>query len=150
MRLKSIFVFTAFNENNSINGAPQDSAQVTLGGITVQNAEEFGATNDLHFPPEAVGEMSIVTSAYSAQYGNTGGGLQRYEIKSGTNTYHGNAYEYLKNTDFDARGFFNLQRPIDRQNEYGFRRTRSFGTPAIIRRWETNSFGTPPRDEVTF
>jgi Carboxypeptidase regulatory-like domain len=116
------------NENNSVNGAPQESAQVTLGGITVQNAEAFGATNNIRFPPEAVEEMSIVTSAYSAEYGNTGGGVQRYEIKSGTNLYHGNVYEYFKNTIFDARGYFNSQTPIDRQNEYGF----SLGGPVSI------------------
>jgi hypothetical protein len=116
------------NANNSINGAPQDSAQVTLGGITVQNAEAFGATNNVRFPPEAVEEMSIVTSAYSADIGNTGGGVQRYEIKSGTNLYHGNVYEYFKNTIFDARGYFNSETPIDRQNEYGF----SLGGPISI------------------
>ena len=116
------------NNNNSINGAPQASAQVSMDGITVQNAEQFGADNDVRFPPEAVAEMSIVTTAYAAEYGQTGGGVQRYAIKSGTNQYHGNLYEYLKNTAFDARGFFNLQTPIDRQHEYGF----SLGGPVSI------------------
>jgi hypothetical protein len=114
--------------NNSINGAPQYSGQVSMDGLTVQNAENLGATNNVRFPPEAVSEMSIVTSAYSAEYGQTGGGVQRYSIKSGTNQYRGNVYEYLKNTEFDARGFFNLQRPVDRQNEYGF----SIGGPVSI------------------
>ena len=116
--------------NNSINGAPQLSGQVSMDGLTVQNAEAFGADNNVRFPPEAVGEMSIVTTAYAAEYGQTGGGVQRYELKSGTNQYHGNLYEYLKNTDFDARGFFNVQRPVDRQNEFGF----SLGGPVSIPR----------------
>ena len=116
------------NTNNSVNGGPQLSGQVSMEGITVQNAEVFGADNNVRFPPEAVGEMSVVTSAYSAEYGTTGGGVQQYTIKSGTNQYHGNAYEYLKNTVLDGRGFFNLQRPIDRQNEYGF----SVGGPVSI------------------
>ena len=94
----------------------------------MQNAENIGATNNVRFPPEAVSEMSIVTTAYSAEYGQTGGGVQRYEIKSGSNSYHGNVYEYLKNTDLDARAFFNIVRPVDRQNEYGF----SIGGPVSI------------------
>jgi hypothetical protein len=116
------------NSNNSINGAPQYSGQVSMDGLSVQNAENTGATNNVRFPPEAVSEMSIVTTAYSAEYGQTGGGVQRYSIKSGTNQYHGSFYEYLKNTEFDARGFFNLQRPVDRQNEFGF----SIGGPVSI------------------
>jgi hypothetical protein len=85
--------------SGSVNGSQQSSAQVSMDGLTVQNAENPGATNNVRFPPEAVSEMSIVTTAYSAEYGQTGGGVQRYEIKSGTNSYHGNLYEYLKNTD---------------------------------------------------
>ena len=116
------------NANNSVNGSPQLSANVTMDGITTQNAELFGTDQNVRFPPEAVAEMSIVTTAYAAEYGQTGGGVQRYEIKSGTNQYHGNIYEFLKNTDFDARGFFNVVRPTDHQNEYGF----SLGGPVSI------------------
>ncbi|MEO8132061.1 MAG: carboxypeptidase-like regulatory domain-containing protein, partial [Bryobacteraceae bacterium] len=52
------------NNNNSINGSPQLSGQVTMEGISVQNAEVFGADINVRFPPEAVGEMSVITSAY--------------------------------------------------------------------------------------
>jgi hypothetical protein len=114
--------------NNSVNGSPQLSANVTMDGITTQNAELFGTDGNVRFPPEAVAEMSIVTTAYAAEYGQTGGGVQRYEIKSGTNQYHGNIYEFLKNTDFDSRGFFNVVRPTDHQDEYGF----SLGGPVSI------------------
>lgn len=116
------------SNNNSINGSPQLSGQVSMDGITVQNAEVLGADNNVRFPPEAVGEMSVITSAYSAEYGQTAGGVQRYTIKSGTNQYHGNVYEYFKNTVLDARGFFNVVRPADHQNEYGF----SLGGPISI------------------
>ena len=71
--------------------------------------------------------MSVITTAYAAEYGQTAGGVQRYSIQSGTNQYHGNVYEYFKNTDFDARGFFNAVRPVDHQNEYGF----SLGGPVL-------------------
>ena len=114
--------------NNSVNGSPQLAANVTMDGLTTQNAELFGTDGNVRFPPEAVAEMSIVTTAYAAEYGQTGGGVQRYEIKSGTNQYHGNVYEFLKNTDLDARGFFNVVRPTDHQSEYGF----SLGGPVSI------------------
>lgn len=113
---------------SSVEGSQSNSAAVSMDGLSVQNAENIGATNNVRFPPEAVSEMSIVTTAYSAEYGQTGGGVQRYEIKSGSNSYHGNVYEYLKNTDLDARAFFNIVRPVDRQNEYGF----SIGGPVSI------------------
>jgi len=108
------------NGTSTVNGSQSNSSATSMDGLTVQNAENIGATNNVRFPPEAVSEMSIVTSAYSAEYGQTGGGVQRYQIKSGANTYHGTFYEFLKNTDFDARAFFNVVRPVDRQNEYGF------------------------------
>ncbi len=114
--------------NNSVNGSPQFSGQVSMDGITVQNAEMLGADRNIRFPPEAVAEMSIVTSAYAAEYGQTAGGVQRYEVMSGTNEFHGNAYEYMKRTGLDARGFFNATRPLDNQDEYGF----SLGGPVRI------------------
>jgi hypothetical protein len=116
------------NNASSTNGGAADSGLVTMDGITTQNLEQYGASNTVRIPPEAVQEMSVVSSAYNAEYGNTGGGVQRYTIKSGSNQYHGNFYEFFKNTALDARGFFNVVRPVDRQNEYGF----SLGGPISI------------------
>jgi Carboxypeptidase regulatory-like domain len=112
----------------STNGAANESGLVTLEGVTSQSLIYYGEGNSVRIPPEAVQEMSVVSSAYNAEYGNTGGGVQRYSIKSGTNQYHGNMYEFFKNTALDARGFFAVVRPVDRQNEYGF----SLGGPVSI------------------
>lgn len=114
--------------SSSANGSPSDAVLVTLDGVTSQTVMVFGGTGTIRIPPEAVGEMSVVSSAYNAEFGNTGGGVQRYTLKSGTNQYHGNAYEFFKNTDLDARSFFSVVRPVDRQNEYGF----SLGGPVSI------------------
>jgi hypothetical protein len=113
---------------SSSQGSPSDAVLVTIDGVTSQTVMVYGGTGTVRIPPEAVEEMSVVSSAYNAEYGNTGGGVERYTIKSGSNQYHGNAYEFFKNTALDARGFFNLVRPIDRQNEYGF----SLGGPVSI------------------
>ncbi len=122
------FLTPGTGRNNSINGSPQFSGLVSMDGITVQNAELLGTDRNIRFPPEAVAEMSILTSAYAAEYGQTAGGVQRYEVRSGTNEFHGNAYEYMKRTALDARGFFNATRPLDNQDEYGF----SLGGPIRI------------------
>ncbi|MGE0406219.1 MAG: TonB-dependent receptor, partial [Candidatus Korobacteraceae bacterium] len=58
-------------------------------------------------------------SGYSAEYGNTGGGEERYAQKSGTNSLHGSAYEFLRNEAFDARGWFDSVKPTRREHEFG-------------------------------
>ena len=82
--------------------------------------------------PDAVQEFSVATSTFSAEYGATGGGIMRYTIRSGTNQFHGNVYEYFKNAVLDARGFYVHNRSADYQNEFGgsiggpIRKNRSF------------------------
>ena len=112
----------------SVNGGPQYAAEVQVDGASIVSGELFGDTRNLKFPPDAVQQLSFTTSAYSAEYGQTGDGVERYEIKSGTNQYHGSMYEYLKNTIFDAAGYFNAKTPIDHQHEYGF----TIGGPVSI------------------
>ena len=111
-----------------INGSPTLSKEMQIDGMSTQIAEVQGDPRDLTFPPDAVLEMSIMTSSYPAEFGNTGGGVERYVIKSGTNSYHGNLYEFLRNTDFDARGFFNSSVAVHHENEFG----GTFGGPVII------------------
>jgi hypothetical protein len=102
-----------------INGSPTLSKEMQVDGMSTQISEVQGDPRDLTFPPDAVQEMSVMTSSYPAEFGNTGGGVERYVIKSGTNSYHGNLYEFLRNTDFDARGFFNTAVAVHHENEFG-------------------------------
>src|SRR5207248_2072125 len=57
-------------------------------------------------PEDAIQEMKVITTTYSAQYGHTSGGFIEYVSKSGTNNLHGSAYEYFANDALNARGFF--------------------------------------------
>jgi Carboxypeptidase regulatory-like domain len=111
-----------------INGSPSLSKEMQIDGMSTQISEVQGDPRDLTFPPDAVEEMSLLTSGYPAEFGNTGGGVERYVIKSGTNSFHGNLYEFLRNTDFDARGFFNSSVAVHHENEYG----GTFGGPVWI------------------
>ena len=55
---------------------------------------------------DAIDEMRVQTSSYSATYGRSGGGITTMVTKSGTNGFHGDAYEFLQNNDFNANSFF--------------------------------------------
>ena len=73
--------------------------------------------------PDAVAEFRVLESNYSAEYGRNGGGVVSVVTKSGTNSVHGTAFDYLRNEDLDANTFFNNQQGIARQilkrNQYG-------------------------------
>ncbi|HVT91919.1 MAG TPA: carboxypeptidase regulatory-like domain-containing protein [Bryobacteraceae bacterium] len=111
-----------------INGSPTLSKEMQVDGMSTQTAEVQGDPRNLTFPPDAVQEMSLLTSSYSAEFGNSGGGVERYVIKSGTNEFHGNLYEFLRNTAFDARGFFSDSVAVHHENEFG----GTFGGPVWI------------------
>ena len=113
---------------SSVNGGANYTGDIEVDGVTTVSGELFGDDRNIRFPPDAVDEMSLVTSNYAAEYGQTGNGVERYEIKSGSNHLHGSVYEYFKNTVLDAKGYFNQTTPIDRQNEFGF----SLGGPVVI------------------
>src|ERR1700676_3475277 len=69
---------------------------------------------------DAIQEFSVLTSNFSAQYGRTSGGVISAVTKSGTNQFHGSAYEFLRNSALDARNFFDgpVIPPL-RRNQFG-------------------------------
>ena len=73
---------------------------------------------------EAISEFAVETNGFKAEYGHAGGGVINFVSKSGTNSLHGTAYEFLRNNDLDANNFFNNSKgipiPIYKQNDYGF------------------------------
>jgi outer membrane receptor protein involved in Fe transport len=116
------------NFDAHINGSQTLSKELQVEGMSTQVAEVQGDPRTLTFPPDAIQEMSVMTSSYPAEFGNTGGGVERFVVKSGTNALHGNLYEFLRNTDFDARGFFNSSTSVHHENEYG----GTVGGPVVI------------------
>jgi hypothetical protein len=72
---------------------------------------------------EALEEFKVQTNAYSAEFGRGNGAIINATIKSGTNRFHGRAYEFLRNEKFDAKNFFDdPNSPIApyKQNQFGF------------------------------
>jgi hypothetical protein len=66
--------------------------------------------------PDTIAEFRILESNYSAEYGRNGGGVISVVTKSGTNQWHGSAFEFLRNEDFNANTFFNKNNPVLTQN----------------------------------
>lgn len=81
---------------------------------------------------EAITEFTVDTNGFKPEYGHAGGGVMNFVSKSGTNQFHGSAYEFLRNNDFDANNFFNnragIKIPIYKQNDFG----ASVGGPVRI------------------
>ena len=77
---------------------------------------------------DAVQEFKVQSGYMPAEYGLTAGGVINVATKSGTNAYHGTAYEFVRNDVFDARNAFTTSTPPFRYNQYGI----AFGGPVII------------------
>jgi hypothetical protein len=103
----------------SFNGGQTYQNEVYVEGIPLTNAGTEADTRNLALgvSVEAVDQFQVETSNPKAMY--EGQGIENYVIKSGTDQFHGAAYEYFRNTDLDARGFFPAFTPIEHQNEFG-------------------------------
>ena len=105
----------------SIGGGRSDSVTYLLDG----GLDNHLINNDIVINPnpDAVGEFRVLQSNYAAEYGRSGGGIVSIVVKSGTNSVHGTAFDYLRNEDLDANTFFNNEQGIARQilkrNQYG-------------------------------
>ncbi|MEI9975592.1 MAG: hypothetical protein WDO73_28130 [Ignavibacteriota bacterium] len=93
---------------SNVNGQRQGASNSTLDGIDVNDAvvPRLGlamTANNM----DSVGEVHIVTSGAKAEYGRNAGGQVELVTRSGTNRYHGNLFDYLRNTDLNANSFFN-------------------------------------------
>ena len=91
-------------------GRPTDNA-FRIDGMIVNDYANAGPGNALHvnMGVDAIREFSVLTNNYSAEYGRGSGGIVNAITKSGTNQFHGSAYEFVRNSAFDARNFFDLQ-----------------------------------------
>ena len=70
--------------------------------------------------PDALAEFRVITSNFSAEYGRVGGGVVNAVMRSGTNDFHGTLYEFLRNTDLNAAGFFRAAtKPTFHRNQFG-------------------------------
>ena len=88
----------------SANGARQDMVSYLLDGGNY--VDEYTNVNQPFPFPDALQEFSVQTSNYSAEYGQNAGAVVNVITKSGTNSFHGDVFEFLRNSVFNARNFF--------------------------------------------
>ncbi len=103
--------------NISINGQREGSNGFLINGSAVNNPLNNGTTIVPNL--DSIAEFRVLTSNFDAEYGNYSGGIVTVVTKSGTNDIHGNAFEFLRNTDFDARSFFDPSIAAFQQNQFG-------------------------------
>jgi hypothetical protein len=103
------------------------------GGDNMDN----GSNGTLNVYPsiDAIAEFKVLTSNYGAQYGRNGSGTVEVETKSGTNKFHGDVYEFVRNDMFNARNYFNSTVPEYKKNDYGY----TLGGPVYIPHVYNNS-----------
>jgi len=102
-----------------INGGVDFENEIVFNGVPMAQSETQGFSTIWNPPFEQVSEFNVLRSSFSAQYG-LAQGVITYQTKSGTNEYHGDGFEILRNNFFDARGAYNPTVPIDKENNYGF------------------------------
>jgi hypothetical protein len=116
----------AGNENTgqfSINGQRESANGFFLNGASIQESigQQAGVIPNL----DSIAEFRIISSNADAEYGGYSGGLINVVTKSGGDKFHGSAFEFLRNTNLDARGYFSPERSTFQQNQYG----GTFGGP---------------------
>ena len=112
----NVFLVDGLVVNDYANASPGSGLNVNLG-------------------VEAVREFRVLTDEYTAEYGRSTGGVVTAAFKSGTNQFHGNAYEFLRNNALDATNFFDKTQPPFHRSQFG----ASAGGP--IRKDKTFIFG---------
>jgi len=114
--------------NQSVNGQREAANGFMVNGSNVGE----GKTNGTAIIPnlDSISEFRIITNNFDAEYGNYSGGQINVVTKSGSNSFHGSGFEFLRNTALDAKNYFALptdKTPVFRQNQFG----GTFGGPLI-------------------
>src|SRR5882724_3897982 len=135
---------------NSIVGSPGREASFNVNGLrsTFNNFiidgvdnNYFGTSNQgfsnqvVQPSPDAVAEFKVETNTYSAEFGRSGGAVINASFRSGTNQFHGTAWEFLRNTSLNAVGFFKPAGGVK---------------PTLIRNQFGGTFGGPIKSDKTF
>jgi len=116
----------------SFNGGRVEYNSFEIDGSDVLNLSIYPTSVPLIVTPslDAIQEIKVMTSNYGAQFGRTASGVVQVTTKSGTNSFHGNGYEYIRNEFFNSRNYFDPsgKAPLYRRNDFGF----TLGGPLYI------------------
>lgn len=110
-----------FGSQVTVSGSRPQSNNYRIDGISINDYSNGGPGSILggNLGVDAIHEFSVMTTNYSAEYGKTAGGVVNAITRSGTNTFHGAAYEFLRNSALDAKNYFDQTRLPFKRNQFG-------------------------------
>jgi hypothetical protein len=103
--------------NLSINGQRESSNGFLVNGIDVQ--EHMNGGTSIIPDLDSIEQFRVLTTNFDPEYGNYNGGIVTVVSKSGTSQFNGKAFEFFRNTNLDARGYFDPTRSAFKQNQFG-------------------------------
>lgn len=130
----------------SVNGGNQNHNLFTLNGSVFTHFNQTTGFNPP--PPDAVQEIRIQTHNFSAEYGHTAGSQVSIVSKSGTNQFRGTAWEFHRNSELNARSFFQTRKPEQKQNQAGASvggaiiQNKLFWFSSVQRLWDRREAGS--------
>jgi hypothetical protein len=101
----------------SISGQRESANGFMVNGVDVQEHMNGGTSVIPNL--DSIAEFRVLTNNFDPEYGNYNGGMINVISKSGSNAYHGDVFEFLRNTDLDARNYFSATRGAFQQNQFG-------------------------------
>jgi hypothetical protein len=120
-------------QSYAVNGQRPESNEFLIDGVENYNTVNAGFV--LEPPPDAISEFRILTNTAPAEFGHNAGSTTNIVTRSGSNQFHGDVWEFLRNGDLDTRNFFSQSVEPYKQNQFG----GTLGGP--IRRDKTFFFG---------
>lgn len=109
-------------DDYKVNGGQENGTDILVDGVSISLVSPNTQMNK-GVSPDAVQEFTVLQSNFSPEYGQSGDGIVSLTVKSGTNQFHGSAYDYLRNRALDANSWTNntqgLPRSVDTQNDFG-------------------------------
>jgi hypothetical protein len=145
--------------NFRISGGQGLGTEILVDGASTRRTQNGTFFSEVAPGPNAFQEFTVSTSTYSAEYGNSSGGVINFSLKSGGNEFHGEAYDFIRNENFNANTFINnaagrdpltgrerLERRRDNQNDFGFNLSGPITIPnfgeggPMVRRFENRAF----------
>ena len=124
----------------SVNGGRGRDNNFTVNGG--DGNDQFANLPAIQPSPDSIGEFRVLTNTFDAEYGRNSGAVVNVVTKSGTNDFHGNAYEFFRNQGLNAQGYFDFTKLDYLQNQFG----ATFGGP--IKKDKTFFFASYEGDRV--
>jgi hypothetical protein len=124
-----------------VSGGQGSGTEILIDGASTRRTQNGTFFTEIAPGPNAYQEFTISTNSYSAEFGNSSGGIVNFTLKSGTNEFHGEAYDLLRNEVLNANNVYNnargFKRDRDNQNNFGF----NIGGPIYIPNFGENDGG---------